>query len=654
MIKEILEKAKEATLSVLPLAVIVTIIFSLSFIPNFIQTVDGLNLISTTNYITFIICCAFLIIGFIFFQLGADASLVKAGHYIGSDITKRGKIIILFAIVFFLGLLVAIAEPDLAILGDQLKSSVNPWLFKVIVATGVGIFFCVGLLRILMHKPIKTIFLTGYFVIFCIACFFGPGNDSAFIALSFDASGVATGSATVPFVIAFGASLATTRGGKDANDNSFGVAGIMSIGPIITMLLLSLFIKDNPNVDLSNPVVVSPITDVLTSTLLDVLLGVLPLACFFYIYNFIFLKLPKKELIKLSIGFIYIYIGLYVFVSAATIGFIPLGKALGENIALNKNIWYLFILLPIIIGLVLVIAEPAVHVLTKQVEEISNGLIKKSSMLIALCVGVSGAITLEFIRIVWGNGFSILYYLVPVFIIAILLSFFIEDIYVALAFDSGGIASGTLCVSFILPFLMGTLAQINSSIAGFGVVGVVSVFPIISIECLGVLAKYKYIRLQKITRRRISDGFDLQVIHFRKEDRIPGKEIVHKQNKNKTAKAYDLVNNIENLKLFVIIVDHKQGEFFEKTFTSKDYASTFTMVGHGSAPSEMYDLLGLAENMKDIVLVLVKESNLVDAKTIIEKRFNISQKSKGIAFTIELNSMAGLVAYKFLTKTLGA
>lgn len=523
MIKELGKKILETVLSILPLVVIISVLFLINLIPGFLVTSDGGKIISNEIFFTFLVCSLFLVIGSAIFQFGADNALSKVGHYIGQDITKRKSIGMLVIIAFLLGLLITIAEPDLSLLTDQLKHSINPWVIKGAIGIGVGIFLALGLMRILLQKSIKLYFILCYFLVFAIGTLFGPSiEQGAFIALSFDSSGVTTGPATVPFVVAFGVSVASTRGGRDSSEDSFGVTGIMSIGPILAMLFIGLFLKNDTVLEPVPTVIIDLmgyVKETLSEEIMVVLLGVLPIMFVFYIYNFLFLKLDKKILLKTLVGFINSMIGLYLFIAAAKIGFIPLGNALGQNIAGNPDIHFVLVLVVLVLGIFIVFAEPSVEILSKQVEEISNGVITRKSIYAFLAVGVSSAVTLEILRILYWDSFSIVYYFVLFFILAIVLVPFTPEVYVAIAFDSGGVASGVLASSFILPMVIGVsevMNKVNSNAtSGFGVIGMIALFPIVSIEILGISANVKVHILQKIARRRlVIDENDIQIIHF--------------------------------------------------------------------------------------------------------------------------------------------
>lgn len=526
MLKEFNKKLWETFISILPLVVISVALYLLGLIPNFlVYTENGVTkpVIENNIFILFLICALFLCLGSSIFQLGADNALNKVGEHIGANITKKRNIALLCVVSFLLGLLITIAEPDLSVLGEQLSGSINPWLVKISIGVGVGIFFTIALIRIITQKSIKMTFMVFYFIIFAIGIFFGT-EDGAFISLSFDGSGVTTGPATVPFVVAFGISVASTRGGKDTSKDSFGVTGIMSLGPILAMLVLGLYLKNTDTV-------LAPSTSTIGGSMKDwilyymkeclgeVALGVLPIMCVFYIYNFIFMKLPKKELLKILMGFVYTFVGLYIFVCSAKIGFVPFGNELGYNIAMNSDIHYVLVIFVMILGCFIVLAEPSVVILASQVDEVSNGAIKKKSIFISLGIGVCLAITMEVMRVLYWDGFSSLYYLVPLYVLVIVLLPFVPDMYVGIAFDSGGTASGALASSFVLPLINGMTVVMNRTNSnfnsGYGVVGLIATMPILCIEILGASAKIKVDLMQKNARKRlINMEEDVQIIHL--------------------------------------------------------------------------------------------------------------------------------------------
>lgn len=512
MLKEAALKLKEAAISVIPIALIVIVIFALQY--SFVMPSD---MISVTTLITFLICLVFLVLGMATFSLGAEISMTKVGSYIGSSITKKQSIIFMIIISFLLGVMITIAEPDLTVLGDLLSTSINPWVLKICIGVGVGVFLVIGLLRIIFQKSLKLWIIFFYFIVFTLAAMLDGKNGEAILSISFDSGGVTTGPVTVPFLLTFGAGVAAVRGGKNSSSDSFGITGLCSIGPLITTMTLLLIMSNFVDFSsLKNTIEVNqPILDVLASSCLDVLMAIAPLFLFFLVYELIFIRLSKRELLKIVLGFVYTYVGLTVFLSAANAGLIPIGFALGNHLGdpIHAGEYsYLLIIIGLVIGIAVVLVEPGVHVLNEQVEEVSGGTISKKKMLITLCIGVAFAIVLEVVREVYGN-FSIVYYYGPLYLICIFLALIVPDIYVAIGFDSGGVASGTMSSCFVLPFIMG-IASIAGDNSGFGVIGLISVMPVISIELLGLQSAISIKVRTKIVSKHVRETNDAQIIHM--------------------------------------------------------------------------------------------------------------------------------------------
>ena len=512
MLRNALEKLIEAAISVVPISLIVIVIFALQF-----SSIMPSDMISTESLITFLVCLVFLILGMALFSLGSEISMSKVGQYIGSSITKKQSIIFMVIIAFVLGLMITIAEPDLTVLGDLLSENINSRALKITIGIGVGVFLVIGLMRIIFQQNLKIWLIFFYFIVFALACLLDGKNGETIVSIAFDSGGVTTGPVTVPFLLTFGAGVASVRGGKNSSSDSFGVTGLCSIGPLIsTMLLLLIMSNFTDFSSLKNSISMGdPFVEVLSQTCLEVLIAVVPLFVFFNIYQLIFIKLPKKELLKIILGFVYTYIGLTTFLVAAKFGLIPIGFTLGNNLgnpSFNGQYDYLLILLAIVIGCAVVLVEPGVHILNGQVEEVSGGTISKNKMLVTLCAGVALAIVLEVIRELYGN-FSIVYYYVPLYLLAISLSFFVPDIYTAIAFDSGGVASGTMSSCFVLPFVMG-IASISGENSGFGVIGLISAFPVICVQLIGLQARVKLVIRQKTVNKQVRETNDAQIIHM--------------------------------------------------------------------------------------------------------------------------------------------
>lgn len=508
MLKILLSKCKEALVSVLPVTLIVVI---LHMTP----------LISLTNYelAVFLICSFFLVLGIGLFNLGADLAMTPMGEHVGSGLARSRNLFLLLSVCFVMGLLITVAEPDLSVLASQVAGAINGTALIAFVGIGVGLFLVLAVLKMAFHINLSSLLMFFYMLLFALASLVAIGEQSSFLSLAFDSGGVTTGPITVPFIMALGVGIASTLGGKDVSENSFGLVAMCSVGPILAVMALGLTINGEiPSPFSEEGYSVAVQVNGLLHTVVD-LAGEVALALglivvFFLILQMVFLHLPRKKLGQIAVGLIYTFLGLVVFLAAVTVGFMPVGYRLGTM--LGELHPALLVGFSFLLGLVVVLAEPAVHVLNKQVETITDGTVSKKSMMIALSVGVGISIALSLIRI-W-CGFSILYYLVPGYFISLGLSFFVPRIYTAIAFDSGGVASGPLTSSFILPFAVGACATIQGpdSVLGlaFGVVAMVAMTPLITIQLLGFRAVVAQKVRRRIAMRRILDAEDEQIIRF--------------------------------------------------------------------------------------------------------------------------------------------
>lgn len=515
MLKILLSKLKEAVISVLPVTAIVLII---SFTP--------LADLTATETVAFSLSAVGLIIGIALFNLGADLAMTPMGGHVGSGLTKSKKIFVLLSVCFVMGLLITIAEPDLSVLAEQVKNimpggdAAGKWLLIITVGVGVGIFLVIAVLKIIFHKDLSTLVMFFYMMLFALCAILAENGKFSLIPLSFDSGGVTTGPITVPFIMALGVGISATVGGRDANENSFGLIALCSVGPIIAVMALSLLTKGNLEVFDTAQYAIDNVLGarfgwLVLDKIKEVAIALGLIVAFFLILQFAVLKLPKQKLIQIAIGIGYTFIGLIIFLVSVEVGFKPIGFKIGTQIAENSKA--LLVVLGFILGMVVVLAEPAVHVLNKQVEEITNGGVKKIEMLVALSIAVGISIGLSLIRMIF--KFSILYYLVPGYLISLGLSFFVPKIYTAIAFDSGGVASGPLTSSFILPLVIGACeaAQGSSDVysLAFGVVAMVAMTPLITIQILGFKAVMSSKVRAKITMRRILAADDEQIIYFK-------------------------------------------------------------------------------------------------------------------------------------------
>lgn len=475
--KNLLEKLKESLGAVLPIIGIVLVLcFSIAPIPNSVL-------------MTFVVGAVLLIIGMMFFTLGAEMAMTPMGERIGTKLTNTRKISVVIVLCFILGFIITISEPDLQVLAEQVPSIPNYTLI-IAVATGVGIFLVAAVLRMLFGIPLAYMLLILYPVIFILASIV----PQDFLTVAFDSGGVTTGPMTVPFIMALGIGFSAVRSDKHAENDSFGLVALCSVGPILAVLLLGLLYHPGESgyeqtmiVKTDNSVEMWQLfQEGLPYYMKEMLISLLPIILFFFIFQIVSLHLHKKTLVKIIIGIIYTYIGLVLFLTGVNVGFMPAGNYLGQVIA---GLSYPWIIVPIgmLIGYFIVKAEPAVYVLTEQVEELTSGAISAKAMGMSLSIGVALSLGLAMVRVL--TGISILWFLLPGYAVALGLTFFVPKIFTAIAFDSGGVASGPMTATFLLPFSMGACEALGGNVVtdAFGVVAMVAMTPLITIQILGLI-----------------------------------------------------------------------------------------------------------------------------------------------------------------------
>lgn len=470
-----------------------------------------------------------LIIGLALFQIGASGSISKVGEYMGSSLSKQKNIFVVVLFAFTLGVLITCSEPSILIVSKQVTIVPNNELLNTVIlvggiAIGVGAFVVIGILRIVQHKSLKICYLLFYCLTFMLIAIIAMDPEkSKLLPFIFDSGGVTTGSATVPFILALGAGVAAVRGGKNAKNDSFGLVGVASIGPILSTALLIMFQSSIPIYNASAATDSSIVMKFLNALLpiggtlgsmVEVFIAIAPILIIFFIYNFLYIKLPKSKILKLLVGFAFAYVGLTLFLAAANAAMTPIGSLVGQNLAKQSDA--VIIIISFVVGLVTILCEPAVLILTKQIENMSDGNIRKPVVLLALSLGVGVAIALAATRALY--GFSILYYVIPGYAICLVLMFFCPDIYTAMAFDSGGTASGPMAASFILPMIIGIVIDKEGASKvyenGFGVVALIALIPIIAIQILGVVQNIKTKRALHVMRAYVYSAEDAQIIHF--------------------------------------------------------------------------------------------------------------------------------------------
>lgn len=490
------KKLKESLVAVLP-TILLVLILCFSVAP-----------ISPSILLCFLMGAVLLILGMMFFTLGAELSMTPMGEKVGACMTRTKKLWIVIALSFLLGFIITISEPDLQVLAQQVPSVPNMTLILA-VACGVGVFLVIALLRMLFGIALPKLLIFFYLIVFVLA-FFVP---KSFQSVAFDSGGVTTGPMTVPFIMALGVGVSAIRNDRHAADDSFGLVALCSIGPILSVLILGMIY--HPEESAYQPPVIPELKD---STQLwalfrdgfptyigEIAVSLLPIIIFFAIFQVTVLKLKKRQLLKICIGLLYTYIGLVLFLTGVNVGFMPAGNYLGSVLGSSEHPW---ILIPIamILGFFIVKAEPAVYVLNKQVEEITDGAISARAMGTSLSIGVAISLGIAMVRVL--TGISILWFLIPGYAIALGISFFVPKIYTAIAFDSGGVASGPMTAAFLLPLAQGACMAVGGNIVtdAFGVVSMVAMTPLITIQLLGIVSKLKERRKQTISPAVISEN----------------------------------------------------------------------------------------------------------------------------------------------------
>ena len=476
---KLLEKLREALVAVMPIIVIV-LILCFSVAP-----------ISPSILLCFLIGAILLVLGMMLFTLGAELAMTPMGEKVGTCMTKSKKLSVIVSLSFLLGFIITVSEPDLQVLAGQVPSIPNVILIGA-VAGGVALFLVIALLRMLFRIPLPPLLVFFYILVFVLALFV-PDD---FLSVAFDSGGVTTGPMTVPFIMAMGVGVASIRNDRHAADDSFGLVALCSIGPIVSVLILGMIYHPGESSYIP-PVIPSVETSVelwalfhhgFPTYIVEIAVSLLPIVLFFGLFQIVVLRLSRRTLSKMLIGLAYTYIGLVLFMTGVNVGFMPAGNYLGQILGASANPW---ILIPIamVMGFFIVKAEPAVYVLNKQVEEITDGAIPAASMGTCLSAGVAISLGIAMLRVL--TGISVMWFLIPGYAFALGISFFVPKIYTAIAFDSGGVASGPMTAAFLLPLAQGACGAVGGSIVmdAFGIVAMVAMTPLITIQLLGLLSQ---------------------------------------------------------------------------------------------------------------------------------------------------------------------
>ena len=496
------EKIRESLVSVLPIIAIVTVLclFLVPMQPNLL--------------LTFLIGALMIVVGLGLFSLGAERSMTIIGNKIGTALTKIGKLPVILLVAFALGVAVTVAEPDLQVLADTVPN-IDKTVLLLAVGIGVGLFMVVCMLRILYGINLRWVLLGCYVVIFALAAF----TDRDFLCIAFDSGGVTTGPMTVPFILALGVGISHVRSDRQAEADSFGLVSLCSIGPILSVLLLGFFSEDSGGTAEITRVSFDSTTGIGTAFvqalpvyMKEMAMAMLPIVAIFVLFQLFVFRMNTRNFGKIFVGILYTYIGLVLFLAGVNVGFSSLGAELGAALVESGKKW-LLIPLAAVLGWFIISAEPAVAVLEKQIEEVSAGTIPGKAIKLSLSIAIALAMALAMLRVV--TGISILWFLVPGYAIALGLSFFVPNIYTAIAFDSGGVASGPMTATFMLQFMVGVSIALGGNVLtdAFGIVAMVAMMPLLSIQVVGF---YYQLKARKVTQELESYG-DCDIIELWEE-----------------------------------------------------------------------------------------------------------------------------------------
>ena len=500
---QLVEKTRESMASVLPITAIV-LLLSITVAP-----------LDSAVLVLFLFGAVLLVGGMGLFTMGVDMSMIPMGEVVGVTMSRSKFFLLPVVGYFLLGVLSTVAEPDLQVLAEQVPAIDNLVLILT-VAVGVGFFLVVAALRIRLAIPLRRLLLVFYCIVFLLAAL-APGD---FIPVSFDSGGVTTGPITVPFIMALGLGIASTRSDANSASDSFGLISLCSIGPILAVLLLGICYRpESAGYSMTQlPELATTadaarcFRDAFPSYFKEVAAALAPIAGVFVLFQAVTRHFQYNQLLRIGAGLLYTYLGLVLFLCGVNVGFMPAGSLLGATVAGSPACW-LLVPIGMLIGFYIVKAEPAVAVLTKQVEEVSNGSISQKAMGRALSIGVCLSVGLAMVRVL--TGLNILWLLVPGYAVSLGLSFFVPSIFTGIAFDSGGVASGPMTATFLLPFAMGACSALGGNMMtdAFGIVAMVAMTPLVTIQTMGLYSQIRHALARRRLRYRV-DRVEDAVVYF--------------------------------------------------------------------------------------------------------------------------------------------
>ena len=505
--KELRGKIRESLISALPVTVIV-----------YLLSATPLLDVSIGELITFTIGAVLLVLGIGLFSMGADLAMTPMGAHVGAGLSRQRKLWLLCGICFLLGMLITIAEPDLQVLANQVRTVMNGTVLIACVGVGVGAFLVLAILKIVFRMSLYHILMLFYMLLFGLALILVVNGNGALLPVAFDSGGVTTGPITVPFIMALGVGIANILGDRRSRENSFGLVALCSVGPVLAVMVLGIFSRNElaytvPDYSVSADIA-GAFLNTAAHTCREVATALGLIVGMFLLCQMVFLKLSRRVMKKIAVGVGFTYVGLVIFLTGVNVGFMPIGYKIG--CALGQGNPGMLVGFGLVIGILVVLAEPAIHVLNAQVEDVTGGLVNRRAMMVGLCIGVGTALALSMLRIVF--DFSLIYYVVPGYFIALMLSLVVPPVYTAIAFDSGGVASGPMTSGFLLPLAIGACVTIHGSDAvlrdAFGVVALVAMAPLIAIQLLGFRGIVAEKLSERRAMRRILDADDQQIINF--------------------------------------------------------------------------------------------------------------------------------------------
>ena len=505
--KELRGKIRESLISALPVTVIV-----------YLLSATPLLDVSIGELITFTIGAVLLVLGIGLFSMGADLAMTPMGAHVGAGLSRQRKLWLLCGICFLLGMLITIAEPDLQVLANQVRTVMNGTVLIACVGVGVGAFLILAILKIVFRMSLSHILMLFYMLLFGLALILVVNGNGALLPVAFDSGGVTTGPITVPFIMALGVGIANILGDRRSRENSFGLVSLCSVGPVLAVMVLGIFSRNQLSYTVPDYSVSADIAGAFLNTAAhtcrEVATALGLIVGMFLLCQIVFLKLSRRVMKKIAVGVGFTYAGLVIFLTGVNVGFMPIGYKIG--CALGQGNPGMLVGFGLVIGILVVLAEPAIHVLNSQVEDVTGGLVNRRAMMVGLCIGVGTALALSMLRIVF--DFSLIYYVVPGYFIALMLSLVVPPVYTAIAFDSGGVASGPMTSGFLLPLAIGACVTIHGSDAvlrdAFGVVALVAMAPLIAIQLLGFRGIVAEKLSERRAMRRILDADDQQIINF--------------------------------------------------------------------------------------------------------------------------------------------